>query len=135
MAVVARVSAYSDREFQGTVSAINPAIDPNSRVFVLEARFPNSDNALRPGMFATARIILGGGESAVFVPRKSIVRDKTTDSNLVYIADGGQARMRVVLVGEADGDSVRIQSGLSGNESVITNNQSQLFDGAAIQPK
>jgi multidrug efflux pump subunit AcrA (membrane-fusion protein) len=86
-------------------------------------------------MFATARIILGGGESAVFVPRKSIVRDKTTDSNLVYIADGGQARMRVVLVGEADGDSVRIQSGLSGNESVITNNQSQLFDGAAIQPK
>jgi multidrug efflux pump subunit AcrA (membrane-fusion protein) len=135
MAVVARVSAYSDREFQGTVSAINPAIDPNSRVFVLEARFPNSDNALRPGMFATARIILGGGESAVFVPRKSIVRDKTTDSNLLYIADGSQARMRVVLVGEADGDSVRIQSGLSGNESVITNNQSQLFDGAAIQPK
>ena len=41
--------------------------------------------------------------------------------------------MRVVLIGEAMGDSVRVQSGLSGNESVITTNQSQLFDGAAVQ--
>jgi hypothetical protein len=43
--------------------------------------------------------------------------------------------MRVVLIGEATGDSVRIQSGLSGNESVITTNQSQLFDGAAVQDR
>jgi multidrug efflux pump subunit AcrA (membrane-fusion protein) len=135
MAVVARVAAYPEREFQGKVSALNPAVDPNSRVFVLEARFPNTDNALRPGMFSTASVIYGGGENAVFVPAKAVVRDKTTDSNFVYVADGGQARMHVVLVGEADGESIRIQSGLAGNESVITTKQSQLFDGAAIQAR
>jgi multidrug efflux pump subunit AcrA (membrane-fusion protein) len=133
MKVVARVSAYPGRDFTGTVSAINPAVDPNSRVFVLEARFNNPDNALRPGMFSTARVLLPGGENAVFVPRRAVIRDKTTDSNLVYVVDHGQARMRVVLVGEAQGDSVRIQSGLSGNESIVTNNQSQLFDGAPVQ--
>ncbi len=132
MLVVARVSAYPDREFQGKVSAVNPAVDPNSRVFVLEARFPNPGNALRPGMFSTARVILGGGENAVFIPRKAVVRDKTTDSNFVYIAASGQARMRVVLVGEPDGNSIRIQSGLTGGEPVITSNQAQLFDGASI---
>jgi len=132
MTVVARVSAYPDREFQGKVSAVNPSVDPNSRVFVLEARFQNADNALRPGMFSTARVILGGGENAVFVPKQAVVRDKTTDSNFVYVAEGGQARMHVVLTGEADGDSVRIQSGLTGNEAVITSGQAQLFDGAAI---
>ncbi len=133
MTVVARVSAYPDREFEGKVSAINPAVDPNSRVFVLEARFTNPDNALRPGMFSTARVILPGGEDAVFVPRQAVVRDKTTDSNLVYVVDHGQARMHVVLIGEIRGDSVRIQSGLSGNEQVVTTNQSQLFDGAAVR--
>ncbi len=133
MTVLARVAAYPDRPFQGKVSAINPAVDPNSRVFVLEARFSNPDNALRPGMFATARVILPGGEEAVFVPRQAVVRDKTTDSNLVYVVDHGQARLHVVLVGEAQGDSIRIQSGLSGKEVVVTNNQSQLFDGALVR--
>jgi multidrug efflux pump subunit AcrA (membrane-fusion protein) len=132
MAVVARVSAYAGRDFQGAVSAVNPAVDPNSREFVLEARFPNADNALRPGMFATARILLGGGEDAVFVPRAAVVRDKTTDSNFVYVVDHGQARMKVVLVGEAQGDAVRIASGLTAGESVVVTNQGQLFDGAAV---
>jgi len=135
MTVVARVSAYPDREFQGKVSAVNPAVDPNSRVFVLEARFQNVDNALRPGMFSTARVILGGGENAVFVPKQAVVRDKTTDSNFVYVDEAGVARMHVVLAGEADGNAVRIQSGLTGNEAVITSGQAQLFDGAAISVK
>jgi len=135
MTVVARVSAYPDREFQGKVSAVNPAVDPNSRVFVLEARFQNADNALRPGMFSTARVILGGGENAVFVPKQAVVRDKTTDSNFVYVNEAGVSRMHVVLAGEADGDSVRIQSGLTGNEAVITSNQAQLFDGAQISTR
>jgi len=133
MLVLAHVSAYPERQFEGKVSAINPAVDPNSRIFVLEARFANPDNALRPGMFSTARVVLPGGEEAVFVPSKAVVRDKTTDSNFVYVVDRGQARMRVVLTGEALGDSIRVQSGLVGNESVVIANQSQLFDGAAVQ--
>jgi multidrug efflux pump subunit AcrA (membrane-fusion protein) len=132
MTVVAHVSAYPDREFEGKVSAVNPAVDPNSRVFVLEARFQNPDNALRPGMFSTARVVLPGGEDGVFVPRKAVIRDKTTDSNYVYVVDRGQARMRVVLIGETDGDAIRVQSGLAANESVVTTNQSQLFDGATV---
>ncbi len=135
MLVLARVSAYPDRQFEGKVSAINPAVDPNSRVFVLEARFANPDNALRPGMFSTARVVLPGGEDAVFVPSSAVVRDKTTDSNFVYVVDHGQAHMRVVLIGEATGDSLRVQSGLSGTESVVVANQSQLYDGAAVQER
>ena len=132
MTVLARVSAYPDRDFTGKVSAVNPAIDPNSRVFILEARFLNSDNLLRPGMFSTARVVLPGGEDAVFVPRQAVVRDKTTDSNLVYIVDHGHARLRVVLTGQAQGDTIRIASGLTGNEKVVTSNQTQLFDGAEV---
>ncbi len=132
MTVLARVSAYPDREFTGTVSAVNPSIDPNSRVFILEARFTNTGSALRPGMFSTARIVLPGGEDAVFIPRQAVVRDKTTDSNLVYIVDHGLARMRVVLTGEAQGDTIRIATGLTGNEKVIISNQAQLFDGAEV---
>ncbi len=133
MTVLARVAAYPDRDFTGKVSAVNPSVDPNSRVFILEARFPNAGNILRPGMFATARVLVPGGEQGIFVPRNAVVRDKTTDSNQVYIVENGQARLRVVLTGDAEGDSVRILSGLSGSEVVATNNQTALYDGAPVR--
>jgi len=73
MTVIARVSAFADRDFLGKVSAINPSVDPNSRAFILEARFENPKAELRPGMFATARVLLPGTEDAVFVPRSAVI--------------------------------------------------------------
>jgi multidrug efflux pump subunit AcrA (membrane-fusion protein) len=133
MPVTARVSAYPDREFQGKVTAINASVDPSSRIFIVEARFENGKSELRPGMFATARILLPGGETAVFVPTTAVVRDKTTDSNQVFVIENGKARLRVVVVGDADGGQIRIASGLSGNETVAVNHLSELYDGAAVE--
>jgi multidrug efflux pump subunit AcrA (membrane-fusion protein) len=133
MAVVARVAAYPDRDFNGTVSAVNPSVDPNSRVFILEAKFANPKGELRPGMFATARVMLPGGESAIFVPRKAVVRDKTTDSFQVFAIENNTAHLRVVVVGEVDGDMIRVVNGLVGNETVAASSQGELFDGAQVQ--
>jgi multidrug efflux pump subunit AcrA (membrane-fusion protein) len=133
MAVTARVSAYPDHEFSGKVTAVNPSVDPNSRVFMVEARFDNPGAKLRPGMFATARVLLPGGETGVFVPRRAVIRDKTTDSYQVFTIDRGTARLHVVLAGDGDGDSIRIASGLAGGETVATSSQSELFDGATVR--
>ncbi len=135
MTVVARVAAYPDRDFTGKITAVNPSVDPNSRVFILEARFDNPKGELRPGMFATARVLLPGGESAVFVPRNAVVRDKTTDSYQVYTIDNNTAHLRVVVTGEVDGGQIRIVSGIIGNETVVTSSQSELFDGAPVQAR
>lgn len=132
MAVNARVAAWPDRVFSGKVTAINPSIDPASRVFTVEARFDNPHAELRPGMFATAKVMLPGGENAVFVPRTAVGRDKTTDSYQVFAIENGVARLRVVVPGETDGDAVRIAGGLTGNETVATARPGDLYDGAAV---
>ena len=132
MSVVARVSAYPDRDFLGKVSAINPSVDPNSRAFILEARFENPKAELRPGMFATARVLLPGTEDAVFVPRSAVIHDRTTDANQIYVIENKVARLHVVLTGETDNGAIRILSGLTGNETVATSHQSDLFDGAPV---
>jgi len=133
MPVTANVSAYPDRQFNGKVTAINDSVDPASRVFIVEARFENGTSDLRPGMFAKARVLLPGGETAVFVPRSAVLRDKTTDSNQVFAIENGKARLKVVVVGDAEGDQVRIASGLTGNETVAVNHLSELYDGAAVE--
>jgi multidrug efflux pump subunit AcrA (membrane-fusion protein) len=130
--VIARLDAYPGREFQGRVSAINQSVDPNSRVFILEARFDNPDTALKPGMFATAHVRLPGGVPGIFIPKQAVVRDKTTDSNQVFVVENGKTRLRVVSTGEATGDQIRIMTGINAGEVVATSSQLELFDGAAV---
>ena len=134
-AVIARLDAYPGRDFTGRISAINQSVDPNSRVFILEARFDNPDTALKPGMFATAHVRLPGGVNGVFVPKQAVVRDKTTDSNQVYVIQNDKARLRVVSVGDPDGDNVRILSGIAAGDVAATTNQIELFDGAIVTTK
>jgi multidrug efflux pump subunit AcrA (membrane-fusion protein) len=133
MKVLANVAAYPGRDFTGKISVVNPSVDPNSRAFILEASFENAGTDLKPGMFATARVLLPGGERAIFVPRRAVVRDNTTDSFQVWVIENGKARLHVVSIGSTDGDSVRILSGLSGGETVANDNQVELYDGAAVQ--
>jgi len=132
MAVTARVAAYPNRDFTGTVHAVVPSIDQNSRAFMVEARFGNPKAELRPGMFANARLMLPGTEQAVFVPEKAVIYDSTTDAYHVYSVASGLVHLNVVLKGETDGNQVRILTGLAGNESVVTDNQANLYDGASI---
>jgi multidrug efflux pump subunit AcrA (membrane-fusion protein) len=130
--VTAVVAAYAGREFVGKVTAINQSVDPNSRIFLLEAHFDNPRNELKPGMFATARVAQPGGVQAVFVPKQAVIRDKTTDSNQVFVVENGKARLRVVQVGDASGESIRLVSGLNGGETVATTNLGDLFDGVPV---
>ena len=135
LGVVAHVSAYPGRDFTGRVTAINPSVDPNSRIFIVEARCDNPTAELRPGMFATARVLLPGGVDAVFVPRSAVIHDKTTDSYQVYTVSNGTAHLRVVVTGEAEGDSIRIDSGLTSKDVVATSNLGELYDGALVSSR
>jgi membrane fusion protein, multidrug efflux system len=134
--VTATVAAYPKRQFNGRVTAINPVVDPASRTISVEVRIDNPESLLRPGMFATAQLHQPGGEEAVFVPRQAVINDPATNSSRVYVLEGDTARVRVVQTGGQNGLTedglVRIISGLSGVETVITSNLDQLFDGAKV---
>lgn len=136
MSVSASVAAYPDRNFAGRISAINPTLDQAARTLQVEAIFENLNNLLRPGMFATARVLLPGGETGVFVLRSALVSDKNTESVGVYVIDAdGTARLRVVQLEESqsiEGEQMRILSGIAAEERVAVTNTNQLFDGARV---
>jgi multidrug efflux pump subunit AcrA (membrane-fusion protein) len=134
LSVGANVTGYAGRLFDGKVTAINPAVDPNSRTFVVEATFANGDVALRPGMFATARIVLPGSTQGIFIPASSLITDATTNSSQVFLVRDGKARLAVVQVGERDGDQVRILTGIPADSVVATDHLQDLYDGQNVKP-
>jgi RND family efflux transporter MFP subunit len=131
--VTANVSGYPGRDFRGRVIAVNPAVDPNSRTFAVQATFGNEDLALKPGMFATARVMLPGSQQGIFVPRAAILTDASTNSSQVFVVREGKAHVAVVQLGEADGDYVRILSGITGDAVLATNHLKDLYDGQTVQ--
>lgn len=131
-AVSIEVDAYKNRKFGGTVTAINPAIDPTSRSAVIEASIENPDNALRSGMFATAQIIREGGSTGVFVPKSAVYDDQATQSFRIFVIQNGVAKLRVAQKGAEENDFVQILSGVNADETVATSNLEKLYEGAKV---
>ncbi|HTB18531.1 MAG TPA: efflux RND transporter periplasmic adaptor subunit [Bryobacteraceae bacterium] len=130
--VEASVPGYPGRTFHGTVTAINPTVDSNSRTVSVEAKFANADLALKPGMFGTARILLKGSTMGIFLPRATVITDPSTNSSQIFFVRDGKARVAVVQLGAVDGDLIQILSGITADFVVATNHLQDLFDGEPV---
>jgi len=132
--VTATVDAFPGRVFQGEITAVNPAIVQQSRSLIVEARVPNPDAVLKPGMFAVAQVDQGRTTRALIVPRAAVIEDANTNSFRVFAIDrDNRARLRVVLLApRQSGDTVRLVSGVKEGERVATSNLNQLYDSAAV---
>ncbi len=130
--VSVQVDAYRDRRFAGTVTAINPSLDPTSRAATVEASIENGDNSLRSGMFGSARITKEGGGAGVFVPKSAIYNDQATQSYRAFVIVDGIVKLRVLQLGTEEGGFQQILSGLEADETVATSSLEQLYEGAKV---
>ncbi|MEZ0243753.1 MAG: efflux RND transporter periplasmic adaptor subunit, partial [Sphingomonas sp.] len=113
------------QEFSGTVWQVSPVIDPQNRQGI--ARIQLSYNpALRPGGFASARI-LAGSQKSVILPQSAVQSDER--GNFVYVIDANNRAQRVsVRTGDVSEAGVTISEGLTGTEKVV------LTAGAFLTP-
>ncbi|MBC8032121.1 MAG: efflux RND transporter periplasmic adaptor subunit [Pyrinomonadaceae bacterium] len=124
-------SAWPDKNFSGRVARISPNVTPTSRTMTVEAEIENGSGALKPGQFATVRILQSRAEPAVLVPSRA-VRTESGVSRVFVIKDG-RAQERLVQLGQSEGDLVEIKGGVAADELVATSNIEQLGDGMAVK--
>ncbi len=132
--VRATVDAFPEQTFTGRITAVNPSISAESRSFRVEARVPNPDAILKPGMFAVATVDQGRTMKMMLVPARAVIEDANTNSHRVFVIDKeNKARLRVVQLAARDvGDNIRILSGIQEAERVATSNLAQLYDGLEV---
>ncbi len=70
--VAARVDAFPAETFKGTVTAIEPEVDRQTRNFMVQASVENPDHRLRPGMFAKVELEYGEPQDVLAVPQTAI---------------------------------------------------------------
>jgi Cu(I)/Ag(I) efflux system membrane fusion protein len=119
---VMRVPALPGREFTGRLTFIDPHVDARTRTLSVRLEFPNSDLALKPGMYADLEIGAPSGERGrrlLMVPESAVL--PTGVRNIVFVDQGeGRMEIRNVELGSRVGDRYEVLAGLQEGERVVT---------------
>ncbi|MCF7811061.1 efflux RND transporter periplasmic adaptor subunit [bacterium] len=116
-----KLDAYPDPIFHGKIIDVAVLASTNegvsdARVFDVEIRIKESDELLRPGMSASARIIVDEIPDKIWIPIEAIFdRD---GNKIVWAASGGGFKQQEVKLGERNDNFVVIESGLKSDDLV-----------------
>ena len=128
--LVINVDAYPGESFNGSIYAIEPAVDESTRTVLLRARLPNPGVRLKPGMFARVNLDLERRENALLVPEQAIV--PRGDGRFVFRIADGKAQMVKVEMGVRRPGEVEILKGLEAGDTIVVDGQLKLQDGAPV---
>lgn len=119
---------------QGKISVINQAVDLARRTVEVWCEIPNLDHELKSGFFGSVSIAVGNVD-AVVIPLSAIEFQEGTDHGKVYVVDSQSiAHLRQVSAQRINDQEVRVLSGVSAGEFVITSGEYGMPDGTQVNP-
>ncbi len=128
--VSVKVDAFPDRQFNGKVTVVFPALDEKTRTLAVEAQVPDKEGMLKPGLFSRVILYTGDLKDTVVVPNTALLYEGSKIS--LYVVEDGKARERIVKIGNKYGDEIEITDGVKQGESVVTAGQQGLSEGAKV---
>ncbi len=137
--ITVTTNAYPNKEFEATVSFIDPTLNTKSRTVSVRATLNNKEDILKPGMFVTATVQMfkdNATQSQITVPATAVLW--TGSRSLVYVKTNPNEpvfEMREVSLGSKNGDIYTIVDGLRNGEEVVTNGTFTVDAAAQLQGK
>ncbi len=132
--------AYPGRAFEAKITTIEPQVSPDTRTIQVQATMPNPDNALLPGMFVNAEVVLPSRPDTMVLPATAVEYTLYGDSVFVIAAKGKDAKGKPILeavrtpvkTGDRWDGKVAILDGLKPGEQVVAAGQVKVQNGAAV---
>lgn len=116
----------------GILTFIDNTVDTTTGTIQMKGTFANPKQILWPGQFVTVSVPLGQLKQAIVVPTLAV--QAGPDGNFIFVINAEQkAVVRKVEVGSSVGDETVISSGLKAGETVVTEGQLRLIDGASVR--
>lgn len=128
--VMVTLDALPGKSFKGVVYAIDPLIDPNGRAVILRATVENTQNELRPGMFARVNLVLNQKNDAIMLPETAVF--PIGEKRFVYKAVDGKAVRTEVATGLRREGRVEILSGVTLSDAIVLEGHFKVQDGRPL---
>ncbi len=134
-----KIESLPAENFSGTISYIDPVIDPKTRVAKARVEVINTNHKLKPEMFVSGRVDarLSGGSNDITVPKTAVMW--TGRRSVVYVKHVSSSRvnfiLREVILGPAMGDSYIVEEGLQVGEEVAVHGTFSIDAAAQLAGK
>ncbi|MGO9338605.1 MAG: efflux RND transporter periplasmic adaptor subunit [Terracidiphilus sp.] len=122
---------YPGKTYQGTLVRTADAIDPVSRTLLVEVDVNNRDGQLMPGSLAQVHFKTPATTQTYIVPAAALIF-RREGLRLGTVVDGNKAHLVPVVIGEDDGATVQIVSGLNAGDKVIQDPPDSLIEGEKV---
>ncbi|GLS20401.1 hypothetical protein GCM10007874_34180 [Labrys miyagiensis] len=115
----------------GTLDVIDNQVDTTTGTIKLKANFPNNSEALWPGAFVNARLLVKTLKGAIVVPTAAVQRGP--NGPFLYVLNENKSQLRPVTLGQQGDQQTVVETGLKLGEKVITTGFARLSDGSAVE--
>ena len=116
-----------------TVTRTADALDPATRTLLTEVDIPNKSHTLFPGEFVYVNFKIPPAGRRWRLPATALIFD-AAGTQLMLVGPDNKLQLRKVVVGRDFGDTIDIQAGLNGGESVVEQPDVSLQNGQVVVP-
>ena len=134
MQVFVTLDAYGDEVFKGKISRIYPIINQSTHTFQVEVTLPNSNERVRPGMFARVTLPYGKVKNVV-IPDQAVQKLLGSGDRYVYIYNPADSTVRYskVELGRRMDTEFEVLSGVKNGEVVVTKGHMGITNGSKVE--
>jgi RND family efflux transporter MFP subunit len=129
-AIVASLLADPSVVFEGEVSALDNRVDEASRTLLVQARIPNTDDRLRPGMAVSLTLSLEGGRYPSVDP---LAVQWRSDGAFVWVIRNGEATRVPIRILQREAEAVLVEAEFLPGDLVVTEGVAGLRQGGTAE--
>jgi RND family efflux transporter MFP subunit len=122
---------HAGKIYQGTLVRTADAIDPVSRTLLVEIDVDNRAGELLPGALAQVHFKTPSAGPTFIVPSAALIFRKE-GLHVGTVVNGNVAHLVPIVIGEDDGATVQVVSGLNGGDKVIQDPPDSLIEGEKV---
>ena len=114
----------SPENYNAVAYAVDPKVDLTTRTIIIRALYPNRNEELKPGRFATITLLLSKIDNAIAIPTEDLIPEM--EGEIVFLYKSGKASRTRVTTGLRTASEIQILTGLQFGDTLITSGILQL---------
>lgn len=131
--VMVTTSNHPNKKFTGgVVNFISPEVNQSTGTINVEAKIPNQDYLLSPGMFVSVTQVIDPNQQLLTIPEIAVMTD--INGQYVYLVKGNRVSKRYVKVSmyDQENNDTVVESGLRAGDVVVTAGQQKITPSSTI---
>jgi HlyD family secretion protein len=121
--------------FEGKITVVSPALDPNSTTVEIWVQAQNSEQRLKPGTSVRLSMLAQTIPNALIIPAPALLTAQDGATSVMKVSSDNHAHQTKIKVGVRQGDAVQVIEGLQASDRIVASGAFGLPDNTKIKPE